>query len=218
METVEQKVASFHRATGIEQLAITKENIVQVVELLGLRYKLVEEERQELKDAYMELMNSCLLKIQNNEDIPVDIDQVSRHFVDFADALVDIVYVAVGALDVFGLSFDELFDEVHRNNLTKLDEHGKARIADGETDTDSSGNVLPKGKVMKPVGYKPVDLQPLVRRSLAEMVKMHNIINEPVLTNNMPEESDVKERLAQALIDYVTENANDIIERASQKS
>lgn len=37
-----------------------------------------------------------------------------------ADALVDIVYVALGAAAALGLPWDELFDDVHRANMGKI--------------------------------------------------------------------------------------------------
>ena len=44
--------------------------------------------------------------------------------VDIADALADIVYVAIGTAIAYGMPFDEIFRDVHRSNMSKLDEHG----------------------------------------------------------------------------------------------
>lgn len=40
--------------------------------------------------------------------------------VDAADAIVDMVYVALGCAHAMGLPFDELFDVVHRANMAKV--------------------------------------------------------------------------------------------------
>jgi len=41
------------------------------------------------------------------------------HLVDAADALVDLVYVAMGCAHAMGLPFDRLFDIVHQANMRK---------------------------------------------------------------------------------------------------
>ena len=70
--------------------------------IVKLRYALLEEELNELKEA-----------IHNN-----DITEV-------ADALTDILYVAYGAGHSFGIDLDKCFAEVQRSNMSKLGEDGK---------------------------------------------------------------------------------------------
>ena len=67
-----------------------------------LRYELIQEELQELKEA-----------IDKN-----DIKEV-------ADALTDILYVTYGAGHSFGVDLDKCFDEVQRSNMSKLGVDGK---------------------------------------------------------------------------------------------
>lgn len=67
-----------------------------------LREKLIEEEFIELKDAV-----------------------VAKDMVAVADALADLLYVVYGAGVTFGLPLDEIFREVHRSNMTKLDSDGR---------------------------------------------------------------------------------------------
>lgn len=64
-----------------------------------LRIRLIQEELDELKEAF------------ENEDI-----------VEVADALVDLQYVLTGAIHEFGLgkTFNDLFNEVHNSNMSKL--------------------------------------------------------------------------------------------------
>ena len=67
-----------------------------------LRYELIQEELQELKEA-----------IDKN-----DIKEV-------ADALTDILYVTYGAGHAFGINLDKCFQEVQNSNMSKLDHNGK---------------------------------------------------------------------------------------------
>jgi len=71
-----------------------------------LRQSLLEEELREFKEAW------------KKDDI-----------VGVADALVDLQYVLLGTVVEFGLAskFEELFDEVHKSNMTKLKKNGKPR-------------------------------------------------------------------------------------------
>ena len=67
-----------------------------------LRYDLIREELEELKDA-----------IEKK-----DIKEV-------ADALTDILYVTYGAGHSFGVDLDKCFDEVQKSNMSKLGGDGK---------------------------------------------------------------------------------------------
>ena len=68
----------------------------------NLRYDLIKEELEELKDA----LNQKNLK-------------------EVADALTDIIYVTYGAGHAFGIDLDKCFAEVQNSNMSKLDENGK---------------------------------------------------------------------------------------------
>tara|TARA_B100000282_G_scaffold67039_1_gene45221 strand:+ start:81 stop:452 length:372 start_codon:yes stop_codon:yes gene_type:complete len=72
------------------------------VKITSLRYELIREELQELKDA-----------IEKN-----DIKEV-------ADALTDILYVTYGAGHAFGINLDKCFEEVQSSNMSKLGKDGK---------------------------------------------------------------------------------------------
>jgi predicted HAD superfamily Cof-like phosphohydrolase len=87
-----------------------------------LRLELIVEEVEELADAI------------DTEDL-----------IEVADALTDILYVTYGAGHAFGIDLDACFDEVHRSNMSKLDENGEVIYrADG--------------KVLKGPNYFPPDL------------------------------------------------------------
>ena len=70
--------------------------------ITSLRYNLIREELEELKEAL------------DNKDIK-----------EVADALTDILYVTYGAGHAFGINLDKCFEEVHRSNMSKLSEEGK---------------------------------------------------------------------------------------------
>ena len=68
----------------------------------SLRYALIEEELDELKEA------------MENKDIK-----------EVADALTDILYVTYGAGHAFGINLDKCFQEVQNSNMSKLGSDGK---------------------------------------------------------------------------------------------
>ncbi len=71
-------------------------------QITSLRYELIKEELEELKDA-----------IEKK-----DIKEV-------ADALTDILYVTYGAGHSFGINLDKCFKEVQNSNMSKLGADGK---------------------------------------------------------------------------------------------
>ena len=70
--------------------------------ITSLRYDLIREELDELKDAI------------NKKDIK-----------EVADALTDILYVTYGAGHAFGINLDKCFEEVQNSNMSKLGVDGK---------------------------------------------------------------------------------------------
>ncbi len=85
-----------------------------------LRYDLIKEELNELKEAI------------DNEDIK-----------EVADALTDILYVTYGAGHAFGINLDKCFEEVQNSNMSKLDLNGKPIYND-------KGKVMKGPKYFKP--------------------------------------------------------------------
>lgn len=99
MKTNADKVKLFMLAFGQEvktKLEFPDDKTVQ------LRYELIEEELQELKEAF------------EKKDI-----------IEVADALTDILYVTYGAAHAFGIDIDECFNEVQRSNMSKLGKDNK---------------------------------------------------------------------------------------------
>ena len=91
-------------------------------ETMDLRIDLIAEELEEFKDAII---------------------SADGTLVDVADALSDLLYVVYGAGHSFGIDLDKCFTEVHRSNMSKLDENGKAIY-------NESGKVMKGPKYFKP--------------------------------------------------------------------
>ena len=70
--------------------------------ITSLRYELIKEELDELKEAI------------DKKDIK-----------ELADALTDILYVTYGAGHAFGIDLDKCFEEVQNSNMSKLGKDGK---------------------------------------------------------------------------------------------
>ena len=88
--------------------------------ITALRYDLIKEELNELKEA------------MDKKDIK-----------EVADALTDILYVTYGAGHAFGINLDECFEEVQNSNMSKLDLNGKPIYND-------KGKVMKGPKYFKP--------------------------------------------------------------------
>ena len=88
--------------------------------ITSLRYELIKEELEELKEAI------------NNKDIK-----------EVADALTDILYVAYGAGHAFGIDLDKCFEEVQNSNMSKIGNDGKPIYND-------KGKVMKGPKYFKP--------------------------------------------------------------------
>jgi predicted HAD superfamily Cof-like phosphohydrolase len=68
------------------------------------------------------------------------------------DALVDILVVTIGAIHSMGADAEGAWKEVMRTNFAKIDkETGKVRKRED-------------GKVLKPVGWEPPDLEPFLKK------------------------------------------------------
>ena len=88
--------------------------------ITSLRYDLIKEELDELKEA------------MENKDIK-----------EVADALTDILYVTYGAGHAFGVDLDKCFKEVQNSNMSKSD-------SDGKPIYDDKGKVMKGPNYFKP--------------------------------------------------------------------
>jgi|TARA_B100000700_G_scaffold208384_1_gene229000 predicted HAD superfamily Cof-like phosphohydrolase len=94
-----QKVKLFMQTFGQE---VKLKASFSTEKINGLRYSLIQEELDELKQA---IDNKDLLEV--------------------ADALTDILYVTYGAGHAFGIDLDKCFQEVQNSNMSKLGNDGK---------------------------------------------------------------------------------------------
>ncbi len=94
-----ESVRKFMETFGQE---IKKKASFPEVKTISLRYDLIREELEELKDAL------------DKKDIK-----------EVADALTDILYVTYGAGHAFGINLDKCFEEVQNSNMSKLGLDGK---------------------------------------------------------------------------------------------
>ena len=69
--------------------------------------------------------------------------------VEVAHELADVVYVAYGTALTYGIELDDVIAEVHRANMSKLPPPGGPRV---------------EGKVLKGDGFRPPDVEAVVRR------------------------------------------------------
>lgn len=92
------------------------------------------------EDEYMLRFN--LLKEENEEYL----EACKRgDIVEIADALGDLLYITFGTILRHGLQYkiEEVFDEIHRSNMSKLDENGKPIFRE-------DGKVLKSEKYFRP--------------------------------------------------------------------
>lgn len=99
MSTDFERVGAFHRKFGLLYLGPNSFGAPHLIdeELIKFRLKFLREEIDELEQAY------------DNDDL-----------VAIADALVDLVYVALGTAHFHLLPWSELFAEVHGTNMKKI--------------------------------------------------------------------------------------------------
>lgn len=118
-----ENVLEFHQAFGAPVGDAPKIN-----DRAELRINLIEEELNELKFA-----------IADND------------IVETADALVDLIYVINGTIAEFGLHkvIGSLHQEVHRSNMSKLDDNGKPILRED-------------GKILKSKNFTPPNLERLI--------------------------------------------------------
>lgn len=128
MRTVAQLALAFHQAFGLPCRPLPDADVDET--LAHLRVDLLREEVEEFAQA-----------------------TADRDIVGLADALADIVYVAYGAAVTYGIDLDDVLDEVHRSNMSKMAPDGRPVLR-------------PDGKVLKPPSYRPPDVEGTLERQL----------------------------------------------------
>lgn len=128
MKYYTDKVFKFQKAFGQPVNTSPKENIGKHEG--NLRYELLKEENEEYKKAV-----------------------AANDLTGVADALGDMLYVLCGTINAHGMQdiIKEIFDEIHRSNMTKLRKDGKPIYRSD-------------GKVLKGKNYSPPDLGKILNK------------------------------------------------------
>ena len=113
-------VKLFHESFGIENKTRPNSNLSEKV--YNLRFNLMKEENDEYLDA-------C----------------EKGDLIEIADALGDMMYILCGTILSHGLQnkIEEIFEEIQRSNMSKLDENGKPIYRE-------DGKILKSKKYFKP--------------------------------------------------------------------
>lgn len=135
-----QMVKEFHETFKVQQLANPTFTKQELVDLLKRRFKMLDEEVNELEQAGIDVSTRC-----------------PGYVVEVIDALIDIIYVAYGTLDLLGVDADAAFAEVHQSNMSKLGDDGEP-ILNGINYPENP--LAPFGKVMKGPYYREPNLHP----------------------------------------------------------
>ena len=126
------KVKQFHETFGLEFHETPTDKVDPSI--VDLRHRLMQEEN----DEYLE---AC----RNN-----DLTQI-------ADALGDKMYILFGSIIAHGLQYriEEIFDEIHRSNMSKLDNNGKPIYRED-------------GKILKSTNYFLPDIKKILDEKFVE--------------------------------------------------
>lgn len=114
-----------------------------------LRVRLVVEEAMEFAAAMGVKVTGIAddLHGHNVHSVQVELNGDPLDVVEAADALCDLRYVGDGSAWTMGIPLEDVFVEVHRSNMAKVNpETGKPDVTDD-------------GKVLKPEGWQPPDIR-----------------------------------------------------------
>lgn len=126
MQTNFQKVKEFHEVMGM-----TIGKWPPKDEELELRLNLISEEFDELETEF---------ELEPDREYDTEINKVAKE-------LADILYVTYGTAVSFGIDIDKVFAEVHKSNMSKLEDGKPVKREDG--------------KVLKGKNYAPPNLEQL---------------------------------------------------------
>lgn len=116
-------VEEFHKTYG---MPVSDKPALLDYDRFALRFDLIKEELDEFVQAFV------------NKDI-----------VAVADSLGDLLYVVIGAALEYGIPINLVVEEIHKSNMTKLDENGKPIYRSD-------------GKVMKGPNYFPPNIGAII--------------------------------------------------------
>lgn len=162
--TPHQKVLEFYKGFNQDEFisqgpaSLDESNISE--QRLHLKMNLIAEEFIELVEAVYGEKSSNVLEEAWKE--AQSSDSRNRDIIETADALSDLVYVIEGLNIEAGIPSDEIFNEVHASNMSKLDDNGNPIVSDGVTPAIHDGKVKPLGKILKSENYFDPDLKSII--------------------------------------------------------
>lgn len=109
-------------------------------------FNLPYQDRPALADAEVANLRRVLLQ---EEVYEVDLAIANQDVYNLAKELADVVYIAYGTAVTYGIDLDKVFAEVHRSNMSKLDEDGNPIFRED-------------GKIMKGPNYFEPDVEKLL--------------------------------------------------------
>jgi len=112
-----------------------------------------------LIDKKTALLRFDLMSEENEEYITAC---VNNDLIEVADALGDMLYILYGTILEHGMQYkiDEVFNEIHKSNMSKLDENGKPIINGLNGVLDKS---RPIGKVLKGANYFKPNIKKIIK-------------------------------------------------------
>lgn len=149
MKRCDQEVKKFPDLP--EEQVVTLRIRLMVEELLGKISAPVEAIRDEDDHRYTRLL------IENKSDELIA-SMIAGDLTGIADGLSDVLYVVFGTAAAYGIDIQEVFNEVHRSNLSKT-----------VWNEDEKRYIVQKdefGKTIKPRTYSPANIEPIIRRQI----------------------------------------------------
>jgi len=90
------------------------------------------------------------MKLMKEEFDEYNESEYDNDLVNLAKELADIIYIACGTAASYGIPLNEVFEEVHRSNMTKL--------------VDGKPVYREDGKILKPEGWTAPDIESVLER------------------------------------------------------
>ncbi len=145
-----QDVQDFHDKFGLERPKIAT---VPPEDVLDFRLRFMQEELDEFKLSmfrfYTQMNVSDAVQGTNGPALTKDA------LIHMGDALIDLVYVAMGTADLMGIPWEPMWDEVQRANMSKQ----RAQSAEQSKQSTGRGHAF---DVIKPPGWTPPNHAPII--------------------------------------------------------
>lgn len=135
----QEKVSPYDMLREFHRVFDAGENEEFTLDKVFLRDDLIYEE-------YQEVVNE-LYKVTNSEFDASLIDKKK-----LTKELADLMYVVIGTAVTFGLPLEEVFEAVHKNNMSKVHPDGTIKRRED-------------GKILKPDTFKEIDLTPFFKEN-----------------------------------------------------